>query len=383
MKRMNKLLCLALAVVMVLGLLTTGCAKTTSNTVHHKIGVALYTDSGKSVDAIKAYLAGISEAVDCEFVYATLSTYDEATNLTAIQNLISAGCEGIILTADMGTVSILEECEAADVYLAGFLCDFNQSFYTAHDDVFGSPNFLGSVCDGWRDASPYGEMVAADVIEKGYKNVGILVFPAFAYPNQMEVAKTFMAKIDEYNATAAEPITYYQPEELMFQPLADTYLAEHPDMDCLFSVAAGAGMVYPVLVANNRTDVKLYTTGFEGTDDVTNFGSSGNGCYSGALFSAPEAIVYPLCLLIDALNGVSYADMPEEPQVVDCMPLVVISEEAMQAVVDYSMYFNADYARAVIPGEQVKNLCASYNPKATYADLVAVLATLGVDHLGK
>ena len=224
------------------------------------------------------------------------------------------------------------------------------------------------------------ELIAKD---KGYKNVGILVFPAFAYPNQMEVAKAFMAKIDEYNATAAEPITYYQPEELMFQPLADTYLAEHPDMDCLFSVAAGAGMVYPVLVANNRTDVKLYTTGFEGTDDVTNFGSSGNGCYSGALFSAPEAIVYPLCLLIDALNGVSYADMPEEPQVVDCMPLVVISEEAMQAVVDYSMYFNADYARAVIPGEQVKNLCASYNPKATYADLVAVLATLGVDHLGK
>lgn len=49
MKRMNKLLCLALAVVMVLGLLTTGCAKTTSDTVHHKIGVALYTDSGKSV----------------------------------------------------------------------------------------------------------------------------------------------------------------------------------------------------------------------------------------------------------------------------------------------------------------------------------------------
>lgn len=155
------------------------------------------------MDAIKAYLKGISEDVDCEFVYTTLSTYDEATNLTAIQNLISAGCEGIILTADMGTVSILEECEAADVYLAGFLCDFNQSFYTAHDDVFGNPNFLGTVCDGWRDASPYGEMVAEEVIAKGYKNVGILVFPAFAYPNQMEVAKTFMAKIDEYNATAA------------------------------------------------------------------------------------------------------------------------------------------------------------------------------------
>ena len=31
---------------------------------HHKIGVGLYVDSGRSVDAIKEYLAGISEAVD-------------------------------------------------------------------------------------------------------------------------------------------------------------------------------------------------------------------------------------------------------------------------------------------------------------------------------
>lgn len=379
MKNMKKLLCLFLAVIMVMGLAATAAADTT----HHKIGVALYTDSGKSVDAIKSYLAGISADVDCEFVYTTLSTYDEATNLTAIQNLISAGCQGIILTADMGTVSILEECEEAGVYLAGFLCDFNQSFYTAHDDVFGNEYFLGTVCDGWHDASPYGEMVAAEVIEKGYKNVGILVFPVFAYPNQMEVAKTFMAKIDEYNATAAEPINYYQPEELMFQPLADTYLAEHPEMDCMFSVAAGAGMVYPVLVANNRTDVKMYTSGFEGTDDAANFGSKGNGCYAGTMFSAPEAIAFPLCLLIDALNGTTYADMPEAPEIVDCMPLVLLSDADMQAVVDYSLYFNADYARAVVTGEQVKNLCASYNSEATYADLVALMSTLGVDNLGK
>ena len=38
----------------------------------HKIGIAHYTDSGKGVEALKAYLAGISEATGCEFVYATL-----------------------------------------------------------------------------------------------------------------------------------------------------------------------------------------------------------------------------------------------------------------------------------------------------------------------
>lgn len=399
MKNMKKLLSLLLVLAMVLALAACGGGKTPSANgsdpkpssdagsnaaavKQHKIGVALYTDSGKSVDSIKAFLAGIAEDVGCEFVYTTLSTYDEATNLTAIQNLISAGCKGIIMTADMGTAAILEECQSANVYMAGFLCDFNMSMYTAYDAVFGNPNFLGTVCDGWADASPYGEMVAAEVIENGYKNVGVLVFPEYAYPNQTQCAAVFTAKIEEYNATAAEAdkITVYEPTVLEFQPLADTYLSDHPEMDCLFSVAAGAGMVYPVLVSNNRTDVKLYTTGFEGTDDAANFGSKGNGCFNGVMFSTPEAIVYPLCLLIDKLNGTVYADLPATERV-DCQPMIALNDEDMQKIVDHALYYNADYSRALLTGEQVKNMCASYNPNATYAQLVEFLSHTGVADL--
>lgn len=272
----------------------------------HKIGVAHYTDSGKGVEAIKAYCEGISEVTGCEFVFTTLSTYDEATNLTEIQNLISSGCEGIIMTADMGTTAIVKECEAAGVYLAGFLCDFLQSDSTAHEEVFGSEYFLGSVADGYLDPAPYGGQVAEAVIAGGYKNIGLLTFPAFAYPKQADIVAEFQAKIDEYNATAAEAdkITTVDSIELNFAPLEDTYFSEHPDLDCIFSVAAGAGNVYPVMVANGKTDIKLYTTGFEGTDDTDNFGSAGNQCYQGIMCSSPEAIAYPLCLLIDKLNGV-------------------------------------------------------------------------------
>lgn len=53
------------------------------------------------------------------FLAVTLSTYDEATNLSKVQDLISSGCEEIIMTADMGTTSILEECQSAGVYVAG------------------------------------------------------------------------------------------------------------------------------------------------------------------------------------------------------------------------------------------------------------------------
>lgn len=399
MTTIKKLAAILLALVLVAGMLT-ACTATAPaapapapaedapvasgvEIKQYKIGLAHYTDSGKGVDAIKAYIAGISDTVGCEFEIATLSTYDEATNLTVIQNLISAGCNGIIMSADMGTAAIVEECASAGVYLAGFLCDYNASMYTTYDAVFKSPYFLGTVCDGSADQSGYGVAVAEKVIADGYKNIGVIIFPSFAYPNQAQVAAVFKEKIDEYNATAADAdkITVADPVELMFAPLEPTYLSEHPDLDCIFSVAAGAGFVYPILVANNKTNIKLFTTGFEGTDDVDNFGTSGNQCYQGTLFSSPEAIAYPLCLLIDKLNGASYPDQPEVAERVDCSSLMVLSDEDMAKVVAHSIYFTANYADALITGEDIIKLCASYNPEATYAGLVDAVNHLAVDDL--
>lgn len=408
MKNIQKLLSVTLAGVMVAGSLAgcssggtatqgdTGAADTNSvqtgenidnsGTVEvkeHKIGIGLYTDSGKSVEALKAFLDGISETVGCEFVYTTLSTYDEATNISSIQNLISSGCEGIILTADMGTQAIVEECQAAGVYMAGYLCDYNTSYTTAYDAVFGNEYFLGTVCDGLDDPSPYGTMVAEDVIEKGYKNIGVITFPSYAYPKQANVDAAFREKIQEYNGSASEAdqITVADTIELNFTALEDTYLSENPDLDCIFSIAAGAGNVYPVLVANNKTDIKLYTTGFEGTDDADNFGSNGNQCYQGIMFSTPEAIVYPLCLIIDQLNGITYSDLPEEAEVVSCSPMIILSDEDLAKVEESSIYYTASYDDAFLTGEDVVNLCASYNPDATYANLVDTINHMGVEDL--
>ncbi len=381
MKHVKKVLALVLVSVMVLASLTAcgGGAKVKT----HKIGIAHYTDAGKGVEALKAFLNGIAETVGCEFVYTTLSTYDEATNLTEIQNLISAGCEGILMSADMGTAAILEECKAAGVYLAGFLCDFNMSFYTAFDAVFGNEYFLGTVSDGPIDGSAYGVAVAKEIIENGYKNIGVIKFPEYAYPMQAVIDAAFRAEIDAYNETAADAdkIAVVDTIDLNFAPLEATYLSENPDIDAIFSIAAGASFVYPILVANNRTDVKLYTTGFEGTDDTDNFGSKGNQCYQGTLFSTSEAIVYPLCLMIDKLNGKTYADLPASPERIDCSPMMILSDADMDKVVNSSLYYSADFSKSLLTGEDVKNLCASYNEDATYAKLVETVNNMAVENL--
>ena len=53
----------------------------------------------------------------------------------------------------------------------------------------------------------------------------------------------------------------------------------------------------------------------------------------------------------------------------------------MAKVKEKSMYYSADYADALITGEDIVNMCASYNSGATYAALKDKMMHLGVDDL--
>lgn len=106
------------------------------------IGVCFYQDTGKAPNATKAFLESLADTLNVEFKYGTFTQTDEAANLTKVQELIASGVDGIIGTMDLGTQSILSECEAAGIYYAGYLCDFDTSYTTAYDDVFGNSNFL-------------------------------------------------------------------------------------------------------------------------------------------------------------------------------------------------------------------------------------------------
>lgn len=348
-------------------------------TEHFKIGVAHYTDNGAAVDALHTYLDGIADDLNVEFEWETMSSTDEAANLTKVQNLISAGCKGILLSIDMGTEAIMEECAEAGVYVAGYLCDFNTSINTAYDTTLGNEYFLGAVADGCVDNTIFGEKVAQAVIDGGYKNVGLIVFPPFAFPKHMDIAAKFQEKIDEYNATAADAdkITYQtEPEQLMFQPLDPTYFENNKDLDAVFSVAAGAGFVYPVMVSSGlEKDVKLFCSGFDAKDDLANFGSNGNGCYQTVCCSPIEGIDYALVLLVDKLNGNTFDDMPEKTEVVDCTSYI-IQTDAQMTNMQKTIYCTNNFDDAAIKGEDLKKLCKTFNPDATYANLKDTVAGL-------
>ena len=385
MKTSKKLMALALAGTMAASSLS--MVSVSAEPKKATIGVCFYQDTGKAVDATKAFLESLSDTLNVEFKYGTFTQTDEATNLTKVQELIASGVDGIIGTMDLGTQSILSECEAAGVYYGGYLCDFDTSYTNAYDDVFGNPNFVGTVTDGHNpDDVCVGTQFFDSLIEYNESHadaplthVSMAIFPSWAFPAQATAADQFVATVDEYNKTAETPITVDPLDEevdvLNFAPLDSTYFFKHPDTQAIMSFAAGTSFVYPTMVsAGVDSDIKLFTTGYEGGEE-SNFGSAGNQTYQQVIVTGVETIVYPLVLLLNKINETEFVDMPEKAERISTEQYIVNSDEDMELFVN-SLYTTADVSAAAYTPEDVLNMTAFGNPDATYADLVSAVQCL-------
>ena len=387
MKSTKKILALVLTLTLVFALAApTASAK--ARTV--KIGVGLYKDSGADVVAVKAFLGNLEESLNVKFAYTVLSNTDEAQNITKVQELIAAGCDGIIITMDMGTEAILQECADAGVYCAGYLCDFDTSFRNNYDGVFKNEFFLGTVADGGcADEARRGYDFFDSVIEYNertpdapIRHVAMTVFPAFAFPYQQSFAAQFVEKVEEYNAANSDKAITVDPldqdtDVLMFRPLDSTYFNKHPGIDAIVSICSGS-FVYPTMVSAGVADtMKLFAAGYNDGDDAV-FGSK--GAYQMEVVSPVEAVVFPLVLLLNKLNGAEFPDQPAEAERHGCSVLLINSDEDL-AKFQGSLYLTAKPEDAFLTPEEIVALTAYNNPDATYAGLVETINHMTIEDI--
>ena len=387
MKALKKVLALVLALTLILSLAACGGG---SGPKAAKIGVALYSDSGNAVVATKAYLASLEEKLNVTFAYTVLSQNDEAVNITKIQELIAAGCDGIICTMDLSMEAILAECQAANVYLAGYLCDYDTSFRINYDKVFKHPYFLGTVADGGcgsdvkRGYDFYDSLIEYNEAhaDAPIRHVAMCTFPAFAFPYQQEFVVQFQEKINEYNA--ANPDKAIQVDDfneetdiLMFKPMDSTYFTKHEGIDAIISFCSGT-FVYPSMVAAGKQEsLKLFAAGYNDGDN-TAFGSK--GAFQQEIVCGVESITYPLVLLLNKINGAEFSDQPSVAERRSCSTLIINSDEDM-AKFEKSIYLTGNAKDAFLTPDEVYNLTAFGNENATYAGLVAILDHMTVDDI--
>lgn len=398
MKKMfKKVTAVVLAGVMIFSLAACGSGKKGAEDAGEgkagkaaSIGVAFYQDSGPAVESTKAYLEDMADTLNVDFKYTVLTQTDEAANLTKIQELISSGVDGIICTMDLGMNAIIEECEAAGVYLGGYLSDFDTSFNNAYDQVFKNEYFVGTAADGQNpDDVTVGTTMFESLVAYNERNaeaplthVSMAIFPVWAFPSQQIGAEQFVAAVEDYNKTADVKITVdplnEETDVLEFAPLDTTYFAKHEGTQAIMSFAAGTAFVYPTMVAAGVDGkIKLFTSGLDGGEEK-NFGTTGTGTFQQTLVTASESVIYPLVLLLNKINGVEFADQPKEAERVSSAQFVVNSDEAMETF-QKSLFYTSDPTKAIYTPEEILEMTAYANPDATYSDLRGVLGKLTLD----
>jgi hypothetical protein len=123
--------------------------------------------------------------------------------------------------------------------------------------------------------------------------------------------------------------------------------------------------------------MKLFAAGYNDGDDAV-FGSK--GAYQQEMICATESITYPLVLLLNKINGVSYPDQPATAERRDCSTLIINSDEDLE-LFKSCIYLTFNMEDAFLTAEQVLNLTAYANPDATYAGLCEILDHMTIEDI--
>jgi ABC-type sugar transport system substrate-binding protein len=335
------------------------------------IGIVSYGTS----ETIEPFYKKVSEATGIKFKYVLGDSYDETKNVTAVQNLISSGVDGIIMTMDSGMEAIMKEAESANVYVAGYLTGMQQSMDKIKDNKY----FLGAVNDGIADGSVVGNKAAELVIQQNKKSVGVLSFPKIYFPAQVQADEAFRTKIEEFNKTAdaKDKITVKDTVELSFQPLEDVYFKQNPDIDSIFNLAAG--FVYPTMVSANVKNITLYTAGY--TYDESYQNAFKEGIIGLQTVSNTESMIYPIALIANAVKGETFSDQPETAEAVDTSVVFLTNKDELKAFEENTMNATGDASRALLSEDDIRNLIKVSNPDATYENLVKTIQSWSIEDI--
>ncbi|MBQ6123076.1 MAG: sugar ABC transporter substrate-binding protein [Clostridia bacterium] len=347
-------------------------------------------NSGAQYEFYVAYLNMMAEQLGytVEIVYGD-GFNDPAGNLKNVKNAYTSDVVGLISCMDGGLINIMEEYP--DLWVVGFFSDFDNVFNAGgtSEGVLLKDHFLGLMGDNYISGTAVGEAYAEEVIARGYKKVATCIFPVYAYPKHTEADAAFRAYIENYNATAAEPIEIVgEATVLNFTPLETNYFFEdgNDDLDCIVGFCAGTTFVYPTVVEAKamgicKDDMQIITGGFDNDPDLmADCGDDKN--IVRLTTAALESIIWPMAMIDAAISGNMYKDYPGVERM-DSGIMTINSTEKFEAVINNSPMGATNDAdrlgKAQASWDDMKDYFTSVNPDASYKALTEYCQSFSVE----
>lgn len=329
-----------------------------SSEEERKIGVILYGKDDTLGAAVYSYLNYAAEAVGADITW-KFGDYDAAAQLTTCQNMVAAGCEGILMMPmDNAAVSqVSSYCEQNGVYFGVMFRDITDENIKATVE-----NYEYYVVDGFEND----ELYAQRMVEYMTEEYGVSKFGEMA----LYTSSPLVARNDGFESgfvsTGAEKLAEFAfPTDSNTQTIAagiENFVNSYSDMDAIVlgasSVGAGETVMNTLQTLTDPGSIKVGTfDAFEGMEDAF---SSGYLVYvaGGVGFES----VLDFAVLYNAVDGTPLSD---ELVVLNMSEIEVKSLEDCET---YSQYIdNPDYQ--ILTEEEIRNLCVRYNENASLQDI--------------
>lgn len=406
-----------------------------------KICIFTLKATGSIAESVNAFMDSIDEELQIAYEV-RFAGDDAATLLDNVQTAIAEGYQGIISMTDKGNnAAILELCEESGVYFGGTWSNQGSSLNSSEAgyDILLSQYYVGSLADGRDDYAAEVAQYAAKIAEcyealpEGKKegSIGITTNPSkwtpghqIAAQNMYETLTTEYGIPDSAFATASvekrvqeetyagTPLaagTWQFPQvDVTSKSLPGTYFQSNANLSLICSFASITYIEPALQTAGLHGKVKVWTCGYEAEDYLMgNFGTAGDQTYQGFRTAPIESVAFPLVIMLDKLNGNSYADREEKVEslktsiesgdpkakfqlkgyMIPYSSSIIVTDDAQfEAFRNGYVYGNANGGDSIVKASDLKNLMVTYRSDAVYEELVNFFdyeGSLDVTAIGK
>lgn len=350
------------------------------------ITVGVTQDTGNNFISMKTWLDSVKSELNFEWDYVLMDSRNDANNLTALQNKLNSGTQGIITMTDMAAnnlQTLLKNLEANDAYIAGYQTDLTNANKAG---LLDNARIVGTVTDG-ESGAMRGETLFNQVVKSTNRKIVLAQFPSAYFPAVVGATEKFEELAAEYNKTHDDKFTFYSgsgdkyPSEHVYQmtfqeaSLADaTYDAWKADgVQAVVAVNSLAKRLLAPAAKDTNNPINIYAVGWD-DEIMSSFGE--DKIIRTQAQTQAETILFPLVQLLNAIRGQKYSDAPTKgtDKVVVGHYIFVTNAADLAAGKQNSMNFSEDHAisRALIDAAGAKALLAGQSG-ATYAKLKETL----------
>ena len=372
----KKVMAMLLAVIMALALFS-GCGEASPDTSApasgsaggetHKIGVIFYGRDDALGSCVYAEINHAAEVIGIEVEWA-LGDYDTAAQLTSAENLVSAGCEGIMFMPieDASAQRVGQYCEENGVYFAICFRDILDQDIKAY--VESCEYYVGSC---WEDDAGAAEEMVAVLAENGRTVYGLEKLNpsiALAVRNDGYAAGT--------EANNAQIVAEYEvPNDGNSQTHINgitNFLNLYPDMDAILMTTASQGAAEAIMntLKQNTTPDKIQVVTFDLYEGIAEDFEAG-WVAAAAAGNSPDAL-FVFLMLANSVEGTPLSDT-----FINLSQKEIIVTSAEECA-DFEKYIdNPDFQ--IYSDEIIRSLNGKYNSEVSLQDFTDLMEAFSLD----